>query len=51
MPVWWGLRVQGALVKVIPWRELKAPTLADFDTTVPGGVEYDISPLHVTAPE
>lgn len=49
MPEWWGLRVQGALVKVIRWREASAPTLADFDASVPSGVEYDISPLHVTA--
>ena len=51
MPEWWGLRVQGALVKVIRWRELSAPTLADFDTPLPSGAEFQIAPLHVAAPE
>ena len=51
MPVWWGLRVQGALGKVIHWREAMAPTLSDFDATVPSGVEYQIAPLHVATPE
>jgi len=51
VPEWWGLRVQGALVRVIRWREPLAPTLADFGTVVPSGIEYQIAPLHTAAPE
>jgi len=51
VPEWWGLHVEGALVKVIQWRELSRPTLSDFGTIVPSGVEYEIAPLHVAAGE
>jgi hypothetical protein len=41
--------VDGALVQVIRWREPTRPTLADFNTAVPTGTEYEIAPLHVSA--
>ncbi len=46
MPEWWGLRVEGQLVRVVHWREVSPPTLSDFSTTVLSGVEYEIAPLH-----
>lgn len=51
MPEWWGLRVEGQLVRVVHWREVSPPTLCDFSTTVLSGVEYEIAPLHVAAAE
>jgi len=50
MPEWWGLRVEGQLVRVIHWRQATPPTLSDFGPEVPGGVEYEITPLHRLAP-
>jgi hypothetical protein len=49
MPEWWGLRVEGALVRVIHWSEVSPPTLSDFSVPVLSGVEYEIAPLHATA--
>jgi hypothetical protein len=49
MPEWWGLRVEGALVRVVHWCELSPPTVADFSVPVPSGVEYQIAPLHAAA--
>lgn len=46
MPEWWGLRVQGLLVRVIRWGAGSIPTLADFDVEIAGGSEYEITPLH-----
>jgi hypothetical protein len=51
MPEWWGLRVEGQLVRVVHWRELSPPTLSDFGSTVPSGVEYEIAPLHAVPAE
>ncbi len=47
MPEWWGLRVEGQLVRVIHWHEPAPPTLSDFGATVPSGADYAITPLHV----
>jgi hypothetical protein len=49
MPEWWGLHVEGELVRVIRWCEARRPTLSDFGVPIPSGVEYDIAPLHVPA--
>lgn len=49
MPEWWGLRVQGLLVRVIRWGAGSIPTLADFDVEIAGGSEYEITPLPLGA--
>ncbi len=51
MPEWWGLHVEGALVRVIHWCEASRPTLSDFGTVVPNGTEYVIAPLHAATVE
>ena len=51
MPEWWGLHVEGVLVRVIHWGEAARPTLSDFGTVVPSGAEYVIVPLHGTPVE
>jgi hypothetical protein len=43
--------VEGQLIRVVQWREPTPPTLSDFSTAVPSGVEYEIAPLHVAAGE
>jgi hypothetical protein len=45
VPEWWGLLVDGELIKVLHWRVGSRPTLADFDLAVPGGIDYEIAPL------
>ncbi len=49
MPEWWGLYVEGQLVRVVRWCEPSRPTLADFGVAARDGVEYDVSPVHVPA--
>jgi hypothetical protein len=51
VPEWWGLQVEGVLVQVIHWREASRPTLSDFGTIVPSGVEYEITPLRMAPVE
>jgi len=51
VPEWWGLRVQGLLVRVIRWSVGAPPTLDDFNAAIAGGTEYEISPLHAATVE
>lgn len=45
MPEWWGLLVNGELIKVLHWGTASRPTLADFGMAVPRGFDYEIAPL------
>ena len=45
MPEWWGLRVDGGLVRVIHWPGATPPALHDFGPAVLPGTDYEIAPL------
>ncbi len=46
MPQWWGLRVDGNLVKVIHWPAATPPALPDFNPAELTGTDYEIVPVH-----
>lgn len=46
VPQWWGLRVDGNLVRVIHWPALTPPSLPDFQSGDLNGAEYEIIPVH-----
>jgi hypothetical protein len=46
VPEWWGLRVDGNLVRVIHWPAARPPALPDFTAADLNGADYEISPVH-----
>ncbi len=50
VPQWWGLRVDGNLVRVIHWPAATPPALGDFAADV-NGADYEITPVHGAPPE